>query len=64
MGVSDLDQFKISKEQSQEGMTPSQQMMMLEKMRGASVQPQGNIEDEVKKGNLVPMKEGRNEPKQ
>ena len=45
-------------------MTPSQQMMMLEKMRGASVQPQGNIEDEVKKGNLVPMKEGRNEPKQ
>ena len=63
MGVSDLDQFKISKEQSQEGMTPSQQMMMLEKMRGASVQPQGNIEDEVKKGNLVPMKEGRNEPK-
>ncbi len=60
MGVSDLDQFKISKEQTKDGPTPSQQMMMLEKMRGASVQPQGNIEDEVKKGNLVPMKEAPN----
>ena len=64
MGVSDLDQFKISKEQSKEGPTPSQQMMLLEKMRGASVQPQENIQNEVQKGNLVPMKEARNEPKQ
>jgi len=64
MGVSDLDQFKISKEQSKDGPTPSQQMMLLEKMRGASVQPQENIQNEVQKGNLVPMKEARNEPKQ
>lgn len=56
MGVSDLDQFKISKEQSAQGPTPSQQMMMMEKLRGANVQPQGDIQDEVQKGNLVPMK--------
>ena len=56
MGVSDLDQFKISKEQSAKGPTPSQQMMMMEKLRGANVQPQGDIQDEVQKGNLVPMK--------
>ena len=57
MGVSDLDQFKISKEQQQKGPTPSQQMMMMEKLRGANVQPQEQIEDQVKKGNLVPMSE-------
>ena len=57
MGVSDLDQFKISKEQQQQGPTPSQQMMMMEKLRGANVQPQEQIEDQVKKGNLVPMRE-------
>ena len=57
MGVSDLDQFKISKEQQQHGPTPSQQMMMMEKLRGANVQPQEQIEDQVKRGNLVPMSE-------
>ena len=57
MGVSDLDQFKISKEQQSQGPTPSQQMMMMEKLRGANVQPQEQIEDQVKKGNLVPMSE-------
>ena len=57
MGVSDLDQFKISKEQQNQGPTPSQQMMMMEKLRGANVQPQEQIEDQVKKGNLVPMSE-------
>ena len=57
MGVSDLDQFKISKEQKEQGMSESQKMMLMEKMRGASVQPQENIENEVKKGNLVPMSE-------
>ena len=56
MGVADLDQFKISKEQMQEGPTPSQQASIMERARGASVQPQGNIQSEVKKGNLVPMK--------
>ena len=61
MGVSDLDQFKISKEQQNDGPTPSQQMMMMEKLRGANVQPQENIERQVEKGNLVPMREA---PKQ
>ncbi len=61
MGVSDLDQFKISKEQQSEGPTPSQQMMMMEKLRGANVQPQENIERQVERGNLVPMREA---PKQ
>ena len=61
MGVSDLDQFKISKEQQNKGPTPSQQMMMMEKLRGANVQPQENIERQVERGNLVPMREA---PKQ
>tara|TARA_B100000768_G_scaffold50555_1_gene49369 strand:+ start:5274 stop:7205 length:1932 start_codon:yes stop_codon:yes gene_type:complete len=60
MGVSDLDQFKISKEQQDKGPTPSQQMMMMEKLRGANVQSQENIEREVQKGNLVSMKEKQN----
>ena len=57
MGVSDLDQFKISKEQQAQGPTPSQEMMIAEKARGASVKPQEQIEREVEKGNLVPMRE-------
>ena len=59
MGVSDLDQFKIGKEQQAEGPTPSQQMMLMEKARGASVQPQQQVENEVKKGNLVPIGDKR-----
>lgn len=59
MGVSDLDQFKIGKEQQAEGPTPSQQMMLMEKARGASVQPQQQIEREVQKGNLVPIGDKR-----
>ena len=59
MGVSDLDQFKIGKEQQAEGPTPSQQMMLMEKARGASVQPQQQVENEVQKGNLVPIGDKR-----
>lgn len=59
MGVSDLDQFKISKEQQAQGPTPSQEMMIAEKARGASVKPQEQIEREVEKGNLVPMREAQ-----
>jgi hypothetical protein len=55
MGVSDLDQFKISEEQKAGGMTPSQQLSIMEKMRGASVQPTEDVAQEVQKGNLVPM---------
>tara|TARA_B110000908_G_C9960186_1_gene316492 strand:- start:63 stop:542 length:480 start_codon:yes stop_codon:yes gene_type:complete len=59
MGVSDLDQFKISKEQQAEGPTKSQEMMIAEKARGASVQPQQQIESEVQRGNLIPMQEAQ-----
>ena len=55
MGVSDLDQFKISKQEIDQGMSPSQRMSMMEKMRGASVMPQDQIEQQVKAGNLKPM---------
>ncbi|WP_175404723.1 hypothetical protein, partial [Endozoicomonas atrinae] len=54
MGISDLDQFRISEEERQQGPTPSQQMAMAEKARGASVQPNEHIQNEVQKGNLVP----------
>jgi len=57
LGISDLDQFRISEEERQQGVTPSQQLAMMEKMRGASVQPSEQIQDEVSKGNLVPMRE-------
>jgi hypothetical protein len=57
MGVSDLEQFKISPEEQQQGMSPSQQMAMLEKSRGATVQPQEQIEAEAQKGNIIPMRE-------
>ena len=40
-------------------MSPSQQLAMMEKMRGASVQPAENIDQEVQKGNLVPISEAR-----
>nr|BAR33290.1 hypothetical protein [uncultured Mediterranean phage uvMED] len=57
LGISDLDQFRISEEERQQGATPSQQLAMMEKMRGASVQPNEQIQDEVSKGNLVPIRE-------
>lgn len=59
MGVSDLDQFKISREQQQRGPTPSQQMMLMEKMRGASVQPAERVDREREAGNLIPLSEAR-----
>ena len=60
MGITDLDRFRVSKEQlRQEGPSPSQQMQLMEKMRGASVQPQDNVQNEVQKGNLIPMSEAK-----
>lgn len=56
LGVGDLDQFRISPEEQQQGPTPSQQAMMMEQARGASVQPQEQIAREVEKGNIVPMR--------
>jgi hypothetical protein len=57
MGVSDLDRFRISDEERQsKGMSPSQQLAMMEKMRGANVQPQEEVSREAERGNLVPMR--------
>jgi hypothetical protein len=57
MGISDLDQFKISSQERQQGMTPSQQMSMMERMRGANVMPQDQMQNEIQKGNLKRMGE-------
>ena len=60
MGVTDLERFRVSKEQMEkEGMSESQKISMMERMRGASVQPEGNVQREVEKGNLIPMSEAR-----
>ncbi|WP_138465345.1 hypothetical protein [Poseidonocella sp. HB161398] len=55
MGVSDLDRFRISPERQQQ-LSPQQQLSMMERARGASVQPQEQVMSEVEKGNLVPMR--------
>ena len=57
MGVSDIDQYRISPEQAQQGPSPSQQLQLMEKMRGASVMPEEQLDREIDKGNLVPMSE-------
>lgn len=54
MGISDLDQFKISQQQAEGGLTPSQKLSVMEKLRGATVQPNDQVMNEVQKGNLVP----------
>lgn len=58
MGVPDVDQFRISREKlEQDGMTPSQQLAIMEKMRGqSSVVPRENIEKQVAAGNIVPIR--------
>ena len=59
MGITDMDRFRISQQELQaKGPSPSQQLALMEKMRGASVQPQGDIQNEVQKGNLIPMRQG------
>ena len=59
MGITDMDRFRISQEELQaKGPSPSQQLGPMEKMRGANVQPQENIDNEVQKGNLIPMRQG------
>jgi hypothetical protein len=56
LGISDLDQFKIPKEQLQSGqLSPSQQMSMMQAARGASVMPNEQLARQVEAGNLVPM---------
>lgn len=55
-GVGDVDQFRITPEQQAQGLTPSQQLQMMEKMRGSSVVPEENLMKEVQAGNLVPFR--------
>lgn len=57
MGVSDVEQFKISKEEAAQGPTPSQEMALMEKARGASVMPEEQMQREIEKGNLKPARE-------
>jgi hypothetical protein len=59
MGVSDLDRFRISPEERQQGPTPSQQLALMEKARGASVIPEEQLGNEVQKGNLIPFRGGQ-----
>ncbi len=58
MGITDLDRFRISQEEMEaKGPSPSQQLALMEKMRGASVQPAETLSRDVEKGNLVPLRE-------
>lgn len=59
MGVPDLDQFRIDqKRQAQEGLRPSQQLALLEKLRGQTgVMDPATLQQQVDAGNLVPFSE-------
>lgn len=59
MGVPDVDQFKISREQlKQNGLSPSQQLAIMEKQRGNStVMPAENIDKQLQAGNIVPLRQ-------
>lgn len=58
MGVPDVDQFRINREDLQrDGMKPSQQLAIMEKMRGqSSVIPAENIDKQLQAGNIVPLR--------
>ena len=60
MGITDLDRFRISEEELRaKGASPSQQLSMMEKMRGANVQSNQDVQNQVQKGNLVPLQQAR-----
>lgn len=61
MGVPDVDQFRISREQLQrDGLSPSQQLAIMEKQRGQStVMPRENIDKQLQAGNIVPLNQAR-----
>ena len=60
MGITDIDRFRIPKQRlEQEGLSPSQQITLMEKMRGASVMPNEDVQREVERGNLVPMQQAQ-----
>lgn len=57
MGVPDVDQFRVNREDLQrDGLKPSQQLAIMSKMQGqTSVVPQENLDKQVMAGNLVPV---------
>jgi hypothetical protein len=60
MGVTDLERFRVPKERIEQGqLSPSQQMMLMEMARGASVQPAEQVQRNVEKGNLIPLSQAR-----
>ncbi len=60
MGITDLDRFRVNQEDLQQnGPSPSQQLAIMEKMHGASVQPAEQVDRERENGNLIPMSEAR-----
>jgi hypothetical protein len=60
MGITDVERFRIPPQQlQQQGPSPSQQLQMMEMMRGASVRPEGEVQKQVQQGNLVPMRQAR-----
>ena len=60
MGITDMDRFRVDPKQLQQnGPSPSQQMMLMEKMRGANVQDQEQVSKQVEAGNLIPMSQAQ-----
>lgn len=57
LGISDLDRFRISPEEQKQGPSPSQELALMEKARGASVMPNEQLQDQVQRGNLIPARE-------
>ena len=55
MGIPNIERFKLDPSRP---MSPSQEISVMEKMRGASVMPQGDIDGQVSAGNLVPAGRG------
>ena len=58
-GMTDIERFRLSPQRMQEGPSPSQKIMLMEKMRGASVQPQEQVQNQVGKGNLIPIQQAQ-----
>lgn len=54
MGVSDLQQFRISAEERAQGLSPSQQASQLERTRGQTVLPQETVNSQLQAGNIIP----------
>ena len=61
MGVHDVEQFKITAAEQQQGMTPSQKMAMMEAQKGVTTETlsQEQLMKEADKGNIVPMSQAQ-----